>query len=70
MEHIVYAQIYLKDMAAYEAMDRVWRRVFASHPALLCAGETLSYGALEQRVSQFAVGLREAGVALAIASAC
>jgi len=32
------------------------------HPALLGAGETLSYGALEQRVSQFAVGLREAGV--------
>src|SRR5690242_11889811 len=32
------------------------------HPALLSAGETLSYGALEQRVSQFAVGLREAGV--------
>ena len=32
------------------------------HPALLSAGEILSYGALEQRVSQFAVGLREAGV--------
>ena len=32
------------------------------HPALLSAGETLSYGALEQRVSQFAAGLREAGV--------
>ena len=32
------------------------------HPALLSAGEALSYGALEQRVSQFAVGLREAGV--------
>ena len=31
-------------------------------PALLSAGEVLSYGALEQRVSQFAVGLREAGV--------
>jgi len=34
------------------------------HPALLSAGETLSYGALEQRVSQFAVGLREAGVGI------
>jgi benzoate-CoA ligase len=33
-----------------------------AHPALFSAGETLSYGALEQRVSQFAVGLREAGV--------
>ena len=33
-----------------------------AHPALLSAGETLTYGALEQRVSQFAVGLREAGV--------
>ena len=32
------------------------------HPALLSTGETLSYGALEQRVSQFAVGLREASV--------
>jgi acyl-coenzyme A synthetase/AMP-(fatty) acid ligase len=32
------------------------------HPALLSAGETLSYGALEKRVSQFAAGLREAGV--------
>jgi benzoate-CoA ligase len=32
------------------------------HPALLSVGEILSYGALEQRVSQFAVGLREAGV--------
>ena len=34
----------------------------AAHPALLSAGEALSYGALEQRVSQFAAGLREAGV--------
>ena len=33
-----------------------------AHPALLSASETLSYGALEQRVSQFAVGLRELGV--------
>ena len=32
------------------------------HPALLSAGETLSYGALEKRVSQFAAGLRDAGV--------
>ena len=34
----------------------------AAHPALLSAGETLSYGALAERVSQFAAGLREAGV--------
>src|SRR5712671_5002708 len=33
------------------------------HPALLCAAETLSYGALAARVGQFAAGLREAGVA-------
>jgi benzoate-CoA ligase len=33
-----------------------------ARPALLSASETLSYGALEQRVSQFAVGLRELGV--------
>jgi acyl-coenzyme A synthetase/AMP-(fatty) acid ligase len=32
------------------------------HPALLSAGEVLSYGALVRRVSQFAAGLREAGV--------
>jgi 3-hydroxybenzoate/4-hydroxybenzoate---CoA ligase len=32
------------------------------HPALLCAAETLSYGALAARVSQFAAGLRVAGV--------
>jgi len=31
-------------------------------PALLSAGEVLSYGALVRRVSQFAAGLREAGV--------
>ncbi len=33
-----------------------------AHPALLSAAETLSYGALERRVSQFAAGLRELGV--------
>jgi acyl-coenzyme A synthetase/AMP-(fatty) acid ligase len=32
------------------------------HPALMSAGETLSYGALAARVSQFAEGLREASV--------
>ena len=32
------------------------------HPAILCAQESLSYGALAARVSQFAAGLREAGV--------
>ncbi len=32
------------------------------HPALLSAGEVLSYGELEQRVSQFAAGLRAIGV--------
>jgi benzoate-CoA ligase len=32
------------------------------HPALLSAGETLSYGALVARVSQYAAGLRDAGV--------
>src|SRR5229473_4746136 len=34
------------------------------HPALLCAQESLSYGALATRVSQFAAGLREGGVRL------
>jgi benzoate-CoA ligase len=32
------------------------------HPAILCAQESLSYGALAARVSQFAAGLREVGV--------
>lgn len=32
------------------------------HPALISAGETLSYGALAARVSQFVGGLRETGV--------
>ena len=32
------------------------------HPAILCAEETLTYGALTDRVSQFTDGLREAGV--------
>src|SRR6266404_2742591 len=32
------------------------------HPAILCTQESLSYGALVARVSQFAAGLREAGV--------
>jgi reactive intermediate/imine deaminase len=28
MEHVVYAQVYLKDMGAFEDMDRVWRKAF------------------------------------------
>lgn len=32
MEHVVYAQVYLKDMAAYDDMDRTWRKVFAKNP--------------------------------------
>ncbi len=32
------------------------------HPAILCAQESLSYGALAARVSQFTAGLRETGV--------
>ncbi len=34
----------------------------SEHPAILCAQESLSYGALATRVSQFAAGLCEAGV--------
>jgi benzoate-CoA ligase len=33
------------------------------HPAILCSEETLTYGALADRVSRFADGLRDAGVA-------
>src|SRR5687768_11092467 len=29
MDHIVYTQVYVKDTAAYEAVDRAWRKVFA-----------------------------------------
>src|SRR3954453_13199104 len=25
MEHVVYSQVYLRDMAAYDQMDRIWR---------------------------------------------
>jgi reactive intermediate/imine deaminase len=32
MEHIVYAQVYLKDLEAYEPMNRAWRKAFASNP--------------------------------------
>jgi acyl-coenzyme A synthetase/AMP-(fatty) acid ligase len=34
----------------------------SEHPAILCAQESLSYSPLAARVSQFAAGLREAGV--------
>lgn len=32
MEHVVYAQVYLKDMSAYEDMDAVWRKTFTKNP--------------------------------------
>jgi len=32
MEHIVYAQVYLHESVPYEAMNKVWREVFASNP--------------------------------------
>jgi reactive intermediate/imine deaminase len=31
MDHIVYAQVYLKDMSAYAAMDEVWRSTFTKN---------------------------------------
>ena len=31
MEHIVYSQVYLTDMAQYDGMDKVWREVFPSN---------------------------------------
>ena len=40
------------------------------HPAILCAHESLSYGALAARVSQFAAGLREKAFVPMIAWAC
>ena len=32
MEHVVYTQVYLDDMAHYDAMDRVWKEFFAKAP--------------------------------------
>ena len=32
MEHVVYSQVYLHDMAAYDQMDRIWRQYFAKAP--------------------------------------
>jgi reactive intermediate/imine deaminase len=32
MEHVVYSQVYLNDMAHFDAMDRVWKEFFAVAP--------------------------------------
>jgi reactive intermediate/imine deaminase len=32
LEHVVYSQVYLRDMAAYDQMDRIWREYFAKAP--------------------------------------
>ena len=32
MEHVVYSQVYLSNVADYETMDRVWRQFFAKAP--------------------------------------
>ena len=32
MEHVVYSQVYLNDMAHYDAVDRVWKEFFATAP--------------------------------------
>jgi reactive intermediate/imine deaminase len=32
MQHVVYCQVYLDDMAKYEPMDRVWREYFSTAP--------------------------------------
>jgi len=32
MEHVAYSQVYLDDMANYDAMDRVWREYFPKAP--------------------------------------
>lgn len=32
MEHVVYSQVYLHDMTAYDQMDRVWREYFPKAP--------------------------------------
>ena len=32
MEHVVYSQVYLNDMAHYDAMERVWKEFFPKAP--------------------------------------
>jgi len=32
LEHVVYSQVYLADMAHYDAMDRVWKEFFSKAP--------------------------------------
>lgn len=32
MEHVVYSQVYLHDIANYDAMDRIWKEYFAKTP--------------------------------------
>ncbi len=32
MEHVVYSQVYLDDMAKYDAMDKLWREYFPKAP--------------------------------------
>ena len=32
MEHVVYSQVYLDNIAHYDAMDRVWKEVFSKAP--------------------------------------
>jgi reactive intermediate/imine deaminase len=32
MEHVVYSQVYLQDIAAYDRMDRIWQEYFAKAP--------------------------------------
>ena len=32
MEHVVYSQVYLANMASYETMERVWRQYFPKRP--------------------------------------
>jgi len=32
MQHVVYAQVYLKNISSYDALERAWRKVFASNP--------------------------------------
>jgi enamine deaminase RidA (YjgF/YER057c/UK114 family) len=40
MEHVVYCQVYLDDMAHHDVMDRVWKEFFAKAPPAQCSGST------------------------------
>ena len=79
MEHVVYAQLYLKDMGAYEDANRVWAKFFPKDPpARATLGVTkmptdtpvevtvVAVRDLSRRKSRFRVGVYGRGPALPV----